>query len=164
MRPPPPLVVPLVLLAAAAPPMPAGPGETLLLSNAPSGLAPRWPRRSAASAPTWATGSRASGRYVVFTLPAADGMSALDDDRYANVFVRDATSGTLTLVSRTAGGQPARGNSGPGALSASEAEPEGGLHQPRAARRGSDFDDEEDVYVRGPAVRRARAREPAHRR
>ena len=98
------------------------------------------------SYPDQGDGISASGRYVVFT-SGADGMSALDDDRYANVFVRDATSGTLTLVSRTAGGQPARGNSGPGALSSSEASPKVAFIS-RARLTGSDFDDEEDVYVR----------------
>ena len=57
-------------------------------------------------------GASADGRYVVFA-SRSDGLSAEDDDRYTNIFVRDRTTATTTLVSRAsgAGGAAANGNS-----------------------------------------------------
>ena len=51
------------------------------------------------------------GRYVAFT-SNSDGLSTEDDDRYANVFVKDRVTGAVTLASRKTGaaGGPSHGN------------------------------------------------------
>jgi Tol biopolymer transport system component len=62
----------------------------------------------------------AGGRYVAFQSDA-DNLSAADDNRFTNLFVRDLQSSTATLVSRQSAGQggaPADGVSGFPAISA----------------------------------------------
>src|SRR2546430_2182471 len=53
----------------------------------------------------------ANGRFVVFT-SASDGLSNEDDDSWTNVFVRDAQTGSVTLVSRATGATGAAAHSG----------------------------------------------------
>jgi len=59
----------------------------------------------------------ADGRRVAFT-SAADNLSPDDTDGYFDVYVKDLTTGAVTLASRTAGGTKANGSSGSAALSA----------------------------------------------
>jgi TolB protein len=62
----------------------------------------------------------ADGRYVAFQSDA-DNLSAADDNRFTNLFVRDLQSSAMTLVSRQSAGQggaPADGISGFPAISA----------------------------------------------
>jgi TolB protein len=82
---------------------------------------------SRASGPTGAGADDASseaaisadGRHVAFQSDA-DNLSAIDDDRFTNLFVRDLQASTTTLVSRQSAGQgaPADGTSGFPAISA----------------------------------------------
>jgi TolB protein len=62
----------------------------------------------------------ADGRYVAFQSDA-DNLSAVDDNRFTNLFVRDLQASTTTLASRQSAGQggaPANGTSGFPAISA----------------------------------------------
>jgi Tol biopolymer transport system component len=58
-----------------------------------------------------------AGRYVAFESVAAN-LSADDDDAVRDVFVRDTVADTTTLVSRSADGTPANGDSSHPAISA----------------------------------------------
>ena len=51
------------------------------------------------------------GRFVAFS-SQADGLSAEDDDRFSNIFVKDRTTGAVILASRRTGaqGEPVHGN------------------------------------------------------
>jgi Tol biopolymer transport system component len=84
-------------------PAPGARGETLLISraNGPSGVA-----GNAASNYGRISGD---GRFVVF-YSNADNLSADDDDAFQNIFVRDAQTGTTTLVSRADGPTGAAAN------------------------------------------------------
>ena len=100
----------LMLLAAGAVPATAGavePGQTLLASG-PSGNVLLQPALTNHSS-VWPGGTSADGRFVVFR-SAADGLSAEDDNRFFNVFVRDTQDNTTILVSRATGAGGAAAN------------------------------------------------------
>lgn len=89
----------LALLALASPAHAAPAGSTFLVSR-PDGSGPfALPLDNNSGAPM---GVSADGRYVAFTSPA-DGFAAGVDPRVKNVFLRDAATGTTTLVSRSDG-------------------------------------------------------------
>lgn len=118
-----------VWVAAAVPVLAAAPGTTLLV-NRPSGFGGANPGFSNHSS-LWGDPGNASeqslrvvsdsegNRYVAF-VSDADGLSADDDDRFPNVFVRDRVTNTTILVSRATGptGEGANGFSGSPAISA----------------------------------------------
>ncbi|GHJ43066.1 hypothetical protein Cs7R123_04080 [Catellatospora sp. TT07R-123] len=74
---------------------------------------------AAADGDSYGLAVSANGRYVVFASDA-DNLSDQDDNAYTNVFVRDLTTGTTTLVSRADGptGAAANGPSADPAISA----------------------------------------------
>jgi Tol biopolymer transport system component len=106
--------VALALPAAADAAVPEG--STFLLSR-PSGLGAlpsggvndSWLGRQPSNENGGATGVSGTARFVAFT-SSADGLSAEDDDRLANVFVRDNQTGTTELVSRATGATGAAAN------------------------------------------------------
>ncbi len=121
----------LVLTGAMASTAHAGPSGTTELLSRPTGFAIT-PPIADHSAPTSLSGGSpiselsagrrvvsANDRYYVF-VSSADGMAPDDDDRYENVYVRDALDRTTTLVSRADGpaGAPANGDSEAPAISA----------------------------------------------
>ena len=96
----------LLLPAGAAHAVPLPEGSTALLSGTSSLFA-------ALPAPVSVSGMDASaasqdGRYVAFS-SRSDGLVAGDDDYVSNVYVKDTTTGAVTLVSRASGaaGEPA---------------------------------------------------------
>jgi Tol biopolymer transport system component len=90
--------------AAGAAELPAA--STALLSGAPS-LLDALPTPVGPSSITSSAVS-ATGQYVAFT-SSSDGLSSADDDSVRNVYVKDRSTGILTLVSRANGpdGEPA---------------------------------------------------------
>jgi Tol biopolymer transport system component len=83
-------------------------GATLLLSR-PSGLG-ALPTASTSFNASNGRSVSADGRFIVF-LSASDGLSANDDDRFGNLFLRDTVANTTTLISRSTGGQAANNSS-----------------------------------------------------
>jgi Tol biopolymer transport system component len=89
-----------VLLVLSPPALAAGPGSTVLVSR-PDGLGPVPPAFDNRSG-TGVNAVSADGRYAVFT-SAADGFAPGVDPHVTNVFLRDTTTATTTLVSRSDG-------------------------------------------------------------
>jgi Tol biopolymer transport system component len=90
----------VMLAICAAGPAAAQPAGSTLLVSRPDGVAPA-PAAidNASGAPLAVSGD---GRYVAF-ISSADGFAPGADPRVANVFVRDTSTGTTTLVSRSDG-------------------------------------------------------------
>ncbi|HMS61261.1 MAG TPA: hypothetical protein PKD63_03205, partial [Solirubrobacteraceae bacterium] len=102
-------------LAAAAPAGAATPGTTIW-AGVPTGFGP-FPAQDVNDSSTYSAtvdrpehlGASADGRFVVFASDS-DGLSPDDDNTLTNIFVRDRTSGTTTLVSRASGAAGAASN------------------------------------------------------
>ena len=135
--------------SAAAVTTPIAPGSTLILSGADS-------LGAALPAPVNTTYVRDQGaisddgRFVAFA-SGADGLSAEDDDRFTNIFVKDRSTGAVTLVSRRAGatGAPAHGECGDATISDNGARVAFTCNAPLDA---ADANQHTDVYVRDLAT------------
>ncbi|MFA4928366.1 MAG: hypothetical protein WC558_07605 [Patulibacter sp.] len=102
--------VPVLLgLALAAPAAAAGPGENILVSGLPGLAAPTpadfaWNESPYASDTAAFADVSANGRWVAFGSTADGLVTAAEDRRYAQVFVKDRQTGTLTTVTAGANG------------------------------------------------------------
>jgi Tol biopolymer transport system component len=92
-------------------------------------------------------GVSTDGRYVAF-LSESDSLSADDDDRFGNAFVRDVLAGTTTLVSRASGAAGAAANDDTTSVSVS-ADGRRAIFTTGATNLDpDDHDSTSDVYVR----------------
>ena len=138
------LAVVLTLVLCPAAEAAHGPGTTFIVS-APPGLETALPTPVGFSGPSWRQGTTEHGRFVVFG-SRSDALSAEDDDRFQNIFVRDTQTGALRLVSRGFNG-PADDTSHGGWISASETAPRiAFISQARLGAGDADGDDQ-DVFV-----------------
>ena len=140
-------------LATAAPAGAATPGTTIW-AGVPAGFGP-FPAQDVNDSGAYSSavdrpdhlGASADGRYVVFASDS-DGLSSEDDNTVTNIFVRDRTTGTTTLVSRASGaaGTPSNGSSSDPTIS------DDGRYVAFSSRADNlaahDTDTDDDVFVR----------------
>jgi Tol biopolymer transport system component len=93
------------------------PSEVLVCDTDSGGRRPIPTGGRAANGASWSAAIDAAGRHVAFVSEATN-LAAGDRNRAADVFVADLQTGTVELISRSAGGGSANGRSGAPALSA----------------------------------------------